>query len=223
MRMNKLLRIGLYIGLVLFVYLGVTSIFKGCGSGPDTQQTGLIVEGGDEEYDIFDTPSDDVLLDLDGNGDAVATADDDGIDYTGIDEELEKPLSIEEKATPPPSRTPDPQSKQPTPDPRTPTKKQPTASTTSGSSSTVRQTSRTTNDGTGKYMVLAGSYLVKDNADKMVQRLRSKGYAEAEIVQFDGNKYHSVCAVRSDDYDVAAGKSNALKRSGIDSYVHTRQ
>ena len=75
---------------------------------------------------------------------------------------------------------------------------------------------------TGRYMVLAGSYLIKDNARAMVGKLDNIGYDAAEIVVFNMSQYHSVCAARVADYNEAIRLSNELKRRGIDSYVHTK-
>lgn len=75
----------------------------------------------------------------------------------------------------------------------------------------------------GKYMVLAGSYLIEDNASIMVNRLNKIGYNSAEIVIFNMSQYHSVCADRLSDYNEAVQLSNELKRNGIDNYIHTKQ
>lgn len=75
----------------------------------------------------------------------------------------------------------------------------------------------------GKYLVLAGSYLIRDNAEAMVRKLRAQGYPRAEVVAFDNSRYHSVVADRSADYNKALQVSSQLKRKGIDNYVHTKQ
>lgn len=75
----------------------------------------------------------------------------------------------------------------------------------------------------GKYMVLAGSYLIKENANNMVRKLNNIGYNSAEIVVFDLSQYHSVCAARLSSYNEAVRISNELKSRGIDNYVHKKQ
>ncbi|MDA9774325.1 SPOR domain-containing protein, partial [Saprospiraceae bacterium] len=75
----------------------------------------------------------------------------------------------------------------------------------------------------GSYMVIAGSYLLEDNAKSMVKKLQGMGYANAEIVYFDQSQYHSICAGKYDSNGSAAKTASNLKSSGIDSYVHRRQ
>lgn len=71
----------------------------------------------------------------------------------------------------------------------------------------------------GNYMVLAGSYLLKENASKMVKKLKSMGYTQAEIVEFKASEYHSVVAARFSSENKAKAASNELKQKGIDSFV----
>ena len=75
----------------------------------------------------------------------------------------------------------------------------------------------------GKYMLLAGSYLIEDNAQVMVKKLKKLGYDNAEMVIFEMSQYHSVCAGRYSSLSSAQQESGTLKRKGIDNYVHTKQ
>ncbi len=75
----------------------------------------------------------------------------------------------------------------------------------------------------GEYMVIAGSYLLEDNAKNMINKLKRMGYSNAEIVYFDQSQYHSICAGRYDSRSSAASTSSRLKNDGIDSYVHRKQ
>ncbi len=81
----------------------------------------------------------------------------------------------------------------------------------------------TTSNAGGKYLLLAGSYLIEDNASQMVRKLKKMGYDNAEIVVFDMSQYHSVCAGRFSSRSTAKQESNSLKRKGVDNYVHTKQ
>lgn len=76
---------------------------------------------------------------------------------------------------------------------------------------------------TGKYMIMAGSYILESNADEMVKKLNKLGYDNAEKVVFDLSQFHSVCAGRFDDYTKAVQTSAELKRRGVDNYVHRRK
>lgn len=90
----------------------------------------------------------------------------------------------------------------------------------------TQETSRSSgNSGTsvGEYMVIAGSYLLEDNARKMIRKLQGMGYSNAEIIYFDQSQYHSICAGRYDAKSTAKETSSNLKGNGIDSYVHRKQ
>jgi len=95
---------------------------------------------------------------------------------------------------------------------------------------TQNTTRRTTSTSTvskgtssGQYLLLAGSYLIEENAEQMVRKLKKIGYSNAEIVVFDMSQYHSVCAGRFQSKSSARQESSSLKRKGVDNYVHTRQ
>jgi cell division septation protein DedD len=79
------------------------------------------------------------------------------------------------------------------------------------------------NSSGGNYLVVAGSYLIRDNAEKMVSKLKGFGYSGAEIVNFDESQYHSISAGRYASYDEAGKVAKALKNKGIDCYVHTKK
>jgi len=81
---------------------------------------------------------------------------------------------------------------------------------------------KVTGDG-GSYMVMAGSYLLRENADKMKKKLISLGYSQAEVVIFSASEYHSVIAVRFSSESRAQAAASELKRKGIDSFVKTNK
>lgn len=99
-----------------------------------------------------------------------------------------------------------------------PKKKKPSPTKTKNSSYASNQGSSY-----GEYMVIAGSYLLEDNANKMINKLKGMGYSNAEIVYFDQSQYHSICAGRYDSRSSAKQTSSGLKDQGIDSYVHRKQ
>ena len=75
----------------------------------------------------------------------------------------------------------------------------------------------------GRHLVLAGNYLMEDNALRQVKNLKKKGYSNAEIVIFDYSQYHTVLVSRNSDLSSANRTVQKLKSSaGIDSYVHTK-
>lgn len=70
-----------------------------------------------------------------------------------------------------------------------------------------------------KYYVMAGSYLLEENAKKMVVKLNSLGYDNAEVVVLGNSQYHSVIANRYVDENKARSTVGILKQKGIESYV----
>jgi len=69
------------------------------------------------------------------------------------------------------------------------------------------------------YLIVAGNYLLEDNADQMIKELKRKGYQGAEKVVFDLSQYHTVIAGRYASRSTASSASGELKRAGIDNYV----
>jgi len=74
----------------------------------------------------------------------------------------------------------------------------------------------------GKYLVMAGSYLLRDNATKMVKKLREMGYTNAEVIIFPESEFHSVIAVRYDSEAKAQSAVTELKRKGIESFFKVK-
>jgi cell division protein FtsN len=72
------------------------------------------------------------------------------------------------------------------------------------------------------YLVVAGSFLVKENAVKMQNRLIGLGYS-AEVRNFNYSQYHSVIAGRYSDQSKADRVVSALRNQGIQCYVHKRK
>lgn len=78
-----------------------------------------------------------------------------------------------------------------------------------------------TSTGSGKFLVIAGSYIHPDNADRQSKKLSDKGYA-AEVVSFELSEYHTVLAGRYESYDAAQKTVNRLSSDGFDAYVKRR-
>lgn len=75
----------------------------------------------------------------------------------------------------------------------------------------------------GMYMVIAGNYLLENNADIMVNRLRSNGYNKSEKVVFDLSQYYTVLAGAYNSQSVASSISSELTAKGIDNYILRRK
>ncbi len=74
----------------------------------------------------------------------------------------------------------------------------------------------------GQFIVMAGSYLLRENAEKMVKKLKSMGYSNAKVMVFSSSQYHSVVAAQLASQIKALEASADLKRKGIDSFVKTK-
>ncbi len=71
----------------------------------------------------------------------------------------------------------------------------------------------------GPYMVLAGSYLIENNASMMVKKLVNMGWVHSEVVVFDKSEYHTVVAARFRNEEDAKNVVSQLQLKGIDSFV----
>ncbi len=69
------------------------------------------------------------------------------------------------------------------------------------------------------YLIVAGNYLLENNAVQMVKTLQQKGYNGAEKVVFDLSQYYTVLAGRYPSRSAANAASKSLKKAGIDNYV----
>lgn len=75
----------------------------------------------------------------------------------------------------------------------------------------------------GKYMVLAGSYTQKVNAERQVRRLISKGYKDAEMSLFNKGTYAVVIVERFDRLSEAKALQKKLAFEGIDAFVKEKK
>ena len=75
----------------------------------------------------------------------------------------------------------------------------------------------------GLFLVVTGSFSVKENAEQQVQKLRKQGYGAAELVYFNAREFHSVVAGEYDDLAAAQEVAEALQRNGIDAYVNKKR
>lgn len=78
--------------------------------------------------------------------------------------------------------------------------------------------------GSGKaYMIVAGNYIDKSNAEVMKKKLLELNFNNSEIVNFDLSQYFTVIAGRYKTESEAKNLVSKLKNKGIDSYVKKRQ
>ncbi len=74
----------------------------------------------------------------------------------------------------------------------------------------------------GKYMVIAGSFKVKESADKTVSKLRKLGYDNARVELFDRGKFAVVMVDRFGNMAEAERLVKKLGGDGIKSYVKAK-
>lgn len=91
------------------------------------------------------------------------------------------------------------------------TKEEPRAVTTAAS------------DRAGDYLVLAGSFSIRENADTEVERLHKLGFSNAEVSPFNKGKYAVVLVDRFTDLNDAQALVKELKGKGVDSYVQEKR
>lgn len=197
--MGKTIRIIIYVAIMLLIFIWLTKFANGCNTRQHVDpivldENGIAQE--QQEEDLFE--GEEELSSEDS--DELFESDEEPIDYSALDEAIEKSFD----------KTSDDSEFQS----EEVTKEYPQET------QTYNYTSSESN--TGNYIIIAGSYLVEDNANNMVGKLDRMGY-DAEKLVFDYSEYHSVIAGRYEDYSVAIDAANQLKNKGIDCYVHKRK
>lgn len=192
--MPLILRISLWACFFTLLFLGTTWLFNGCKS-----ETEIALNGVEEVAES----TEDVLKSVEENVKEVTDElfeDSDEIIYTNEEEEensladdLFPEADVKVKREPARERAPAP----------TPT--------------------RSSSSSTGKYLVVAGNYLVEANAREMVKKLQNLGFSGADHIVFDQSQYYTVIAARSSSQSGAQSSSATLKAKGVDTYVHTQR
>lgn len=75
----------------------------------------------------------------------------------------------------------------------------------------------------GEFLVVAGSFNIKENAIAMQRQLIDLGYSNASIVYFNAREYHSVVAGEYPSREDAERVAAALRKSGIEAYAHKKR
>jgi len=202
--MGRYLKIAVYVAVLFLAYLWIATVAKSCNkkATADTNNNTEMVDGiADVNSDGFE---DDLFEDEEGS-DIDETATTDGMGGGTFTEE-DNSTAIDYTEVDEIIKN-------------NPVEKTSATTTTRK----PNNTSSTKSTYSGKFMLLAGSYLIEDNAQIMVKKLKRLGYSNAEMVIFDMSQYHSVCAGRYSSLSSAQQESGTLKRKGIDNYIHTKQ
>lgn len=77
--------------------------------------------------------------------------------------------------------------------------------------------------GSGDYLVLAGSFRVRQNADIEASRIRKLGYPDAEVVLFNRGAYATVLVSRYESKSEASSLVSKLKGEKVEAYVHLKR
>lgn len=207
--MGRLIRISIYALIILILYFWITTIIKSYQVDDMTAPNNEITEEKPLTQDSMTMTSNVDSVDLLTNEDIIENK----LDYKALDEKVKK-LENKENDT-----------KQKTNESITKSESQKKMNTQK--SLTTNKESNTTSsavikgDG-GPYLVMAGSYLLRENAVKQVNKLKALGYQQAQIVVFQASEYHSVIAARFSVETKARAASVELKRKGIDSFVKVK-
>ncbi len=193
--MSRLLKILAVAVVLFFVYLWGSIFIESCNQNKEPSIFEEVEADTPSEDDIFNA---DELTEEGASDDEVVEESEDPIDYDELDEAIEDANNAEQID-----------------------ETQESEGYSSSTSDTYDNSYESSS--TGKYLLICGSFLIKENAEKMKSKLSGLGYSNSEIVVFDYSQYHSVSAGRYDDYDTALKQVDALKRQGIDAYVHTRK
>ena len=213
--MGRLVRIAIYALIVLILYFWANTILKSYYKNKDLVQ--LELQGQDTiELDsiLADTSFQDTLL----NDQKLITNDEivsKGIDYSDVDSkvdaiEIQKKTETKIPVTKPKDNPEHLQNKKP---------KESPGNKKLNTSIPSRTTNQNISGDGGSYFVMAGSYLLKENANKMVKKLNILGYPKAEVIIFPQSEYHSVIALKYSSESKAREAAEVLKQKGIDSFV----
>lgn len=216
--MGRLVRIVIYALIILILYFWVSAIMNAYYKNKEQK----IVE----EITTDTLPSEDTSMQytesseevVDGNMISNEDIVDGKIDYKDVDSKVEEMVEKKKSSPPPAKQDVKPSSStKPALKPQSP-KIEATKEIPKSSSSTAKGLA---GDG-GKYMVMAGSYLLKENAQKMVTKLKAMGYSQSSVVVFSASQYHSVIAARYSSETQARTTATDLKQKGIDSFVKVK-
>lgn len=75
----------------------------------------------------------------------------------------------------------------------------------------------------GNYMVFAGTFSIRQNADNLAKKLRKSGYENAKVELFNGGKYAVVMVDRFKFFDDAKKLSTDIKARGYESSIHRKR
>lgn len=194
--MGKLIKIILYIVVIAIAYIWISTVFKSCGTDPmqvaaDAAEatTDAIGEVGEDLYDGASDLTEAVVEETENIFEGEGDAEE---DFTTYQDNSEDQIIDEEDLT---------------------------VEDLAEEDDFVEEKPTYASSSSGNYLIIAGNYLIKDNANQMKRKLQKASFPNAEVAVFERSQYHTVIAGRYSDYADALDGSNVLKRQGIDCYV----
>jgi hypothetical protein len=210
MRTNTIFTYALYTALTVLVVLAV---YKACqikaGESPTARREAEVVEQlRDQGYIPPDTAQESSAVFLDEEPPASAagsSGDSEGIEYADPAPPAPRQPAIGGKSSPTPAPKTSPV---PAAEPKTPVP--------SNAQPTLRPTGPT-----GRYLVVTGSFTVRENALDEMETLIQRGYVNAEVRKFKTD-FSAVVALRTNDRKKASAEVAKLKRTGFPgAYIRT--
>jgi len=196
--MHRVLRIVLIITFMLLLILWFSTIFNTCNKKKaaelaKTEESELTAD----TMDVFEDLGEDLFEDG-------STKEEDPFEYDSSSGDAGESVSLDKKASPGSESFTD---------------------YTGSPSDPVNQPAPSPKSSAGdnaSYLVVAGSFLVQENAVKMKNKLVGMGYS-AEVRNFNFSQYYSVIAGRFNSRTAADKMAGELKSRGVDCLVQKRK
>jgi cell division protein FtsN len=204
---NKLLTYILY--AVLFSLVAVAG-FKACEMKKEQQLTALEQAKFDQQLRDMDYPEEDIQ-----GGSSYAGGD---INYDAPAADPKAPAAYDQPAAPAPAKAQSTYD-QPAASASAAAYDQPAAS----GGGRVMDYTNTAEPTDGRYRVVAGSFKIKDNARKQMERIIKIGYADAEVGVYNRGAFAVVVVKRTNSLSEANRIVDDLERRGIDASVIDRE
>ena len=94
----------------------------------------------------------------------------------------------------------------------------PSPATPPSAQSTTTRPPRITGSG-GRYLVLAGTFRQRANAESRVASLKAAGFSDTRVANFDRGTYAVALAGRSNSYGQATDMADRIRRAGFEAVV----
>ncbi len=223
--MKNLIRILLYLLLVLLVVAISVVMYKKFKAPEDAEVTAETTDSLMVDTTSVDnmalTAEDSIILGLTGELPQQVGAPDNGnIDYTTAQGNQSTSAQVQHENVSPVAKPVSNTTASSTTETKRVEKKAETAEKTS-SKSTASTEGKPATSKSGKFYVVAGSYIVPSHADKQVAKLKKMGYASATSKVFGTDEYYRAIAGQYESRQAAEKTVKNLKNKGLDAFIKT--